>query len=121
MPLPGTFQNDIEGLKLRLPAEFPLYFFRRGNQPRRITRAPRFLHHFDFSTADFPAGIDHLSDAGASAGAEIEKITFRSAERQNVGPGEIDDVNVIANAGSIGRLVIRSKNFDAFFSHQAQL
>ena len=58
------------------------------------------------------AGGDHLADTRAAASAEIVKSTLLDAERQNVRLREIDDVDVVANAGAVRRFVIGAVHLD---------
>ena len=50
--------------------------------------------------------VDYLPDARASAGTEIVKITFGCTQRENMGLSEINNVDVIADAGAVRRFVI---------------
>ena len=74
---------------------------RRGFSTMSILRPVTFLR-----------GLDHFAHARAAAGAEIVEFTFRRVEREDVRPGKIDNVNVIADAGAIRRVVIGPVNFD---------
>ena len=64
--------------------------------------------------------VDHFAHAGAAAGAEIVKSALRRLEREDVRVRQIEDVNVIANAGAVGRFVIGPVNFDVRFLSQAR-
>jgi hypothetical protein len=55
-------------------------------------------------------GGDHLPDRGAVAGAEVPGVhagvVGEAAQRCEVAPCEIDDVDVVADAGAVGRVVV---------------
>src|SRR5258706_225869 len=54
-------------------------------------------------------GVDHLADAKAVPGTEIvDKLAAltQRIEDQNVRAGEVADVNVIADAGAVGRGIV---------------
>src|SRR6516164_10424542 len=65
-----------------------------------------------FSSGDFAARFDHFSNARTATSAEVVITAGGFAESQNMRLGQIEDVNVIANTGSIRRVVISSVNFD---------
>src|SRR5205085_8633956 len=111
MPPPGAFDDGIDALELRPPAEFALNFFRSRDEARRIASAPRFFYDGNFVPRDFAARIDHLAHAGAAAGAKIVEVTLRGLQRQNMRAGEIQDVDVVADASAVRRIVIRAVNF----------
>ena len=100
----------IEILKLWLPAKFAFYLVRAGDQTRRVAGAPRLFHHRNFLAGHLAAGIDDFAHAGTSARAEIVKITLPRIERENVRARQIQDVDVVANAGAVRSLVIRPIN-----------
>src|SRR5438105_12804518 len=77
MPLPGAFDDGIDALKLRTPAEFALNFLRGRNESPRIAGAPRSFDDRDFVRRDFGGGIDPPARAGAPAGASTGAFTLR--------------------------------------------
>src|SRR2546423_10041385 len=72
----------------------------------------RFFRRGDFVPADLPARFDDCADAGPASGAEIVELTLRRFQSEDVGLGQIADVNVVADTGAVGRVVIGSVNFD---------
>src|SRR5262245_11297291 len=112
MPFPGALDNCVEGLELWFPAKFLLDSLRGRNEPRWVTRSPWFFDRLDFSSSDFAARLDYFSNARTAACAEVVTTAHGFAESQNMRLSQIDDVNVIANTGSIRRIVIGSINFD---------
>src|SRR4029077_2838119 len=74
-----------------------------------------------FSSGDFAARFDYFSNARTAACAEVVTAGGRFAESQNMRVGEIEDVNVIANTGSIRRVVVGSVNFDVRFFTERHL
>ena len=112
MPFPGALDNCVEGLELRFPTKFPLDSLRGSDEPGRVAWSARFFDRVNFSSSDFAAGFDYFSNARTATRAEVVTTGGGFAESQNMRLGEIEDVNVIANTGSIRRVVIGSVNFD---------
>src|SRR4029077_16770628 len=110
-PFPGALDNCVEGLELRLPPKFLLDPFRVSNEPGRVARSAWFFNRLDFSSSDFAARFEHFSSARTAARAEVVTAADGFAESQNMSVGEIEDVNVIANTGSIWRIVVDAVNF----------
>src|SRR4051812_20144860 len=112
MPRPGTFDNRRDRLELWLPAEFPLDLVGGCDQARRVARTSWLFHHGDLFAGHRLTGGDDFADAGAAAGAEVVEGALIRAEGQHVGLGEVYDVDVVADAGAVGRLVIGPENLD---------
>src|SRR6478735_5604157 len=121
MPFPGALDNGVEGLELRLPPKFFLDPFRGSDEPGRVAWSAWFFNRLDFSCSDFAARFDHFSYARTAARAEIVTAAGGLAESQNMRIGEIEDVDVIANTGSIRRVVVGSVNFDVRFFTERHL
>src|SRR5262245_53048531 len=100
MPFPSAFDNGVEGLELRFPATFLLDSLRGSDQPGRIACSSLFFDRLDFSSSDFAAGLDHFSNARTATGSEVVTTAGGFAESQDMGPGKIEDVNVIADTSS---------------------
>ena len=111
MPSPGALDDRLQRLKGRLPAELAFNFFGRGKEPGRVAGASRLFDAVDLSSGDFTAGRNHFANAGATTRAEIIEFTSGRAQRQNVRQRKIDNVDVIANAGAVRRLIIGAVNF----------
>src|SRR4029453_2986536 len=112
MPFPSTLDNRVERLELRLPAKFLFDSLRGSDEPWRVAWSAWFFDRLQFSSSDFGAGFDHFSNARTTTSAEVVTAAGGFAESQNMRVGEIEDVNVIANTGSIWRVVVGSVNFD---------
>ena len=91
------------------------HVFGPGNQFRRIPRPPRFLHRGDFDSRDFLAHLDDLPHRIAVPVAQVVKTLLAGFQGQDVSLRQVHDVDVVANAGAVGCLVIRAENFDVFF------
>ena len=66
---------------------------------------------------DFARGLDDFADAEAASVAEIVGelvLLAQRIEREHVRARQIADVDVIADAGSVGRFVVGAKNRDEF-------
>src|SRR5262249_60635723 len=75
----------------------------------------------DLSPEDLSGGRGSFANPGAASRAEIVKCRAGRPKRQNVRPREIDNMNVVANTCSIGRLVISAVNLDIRFLAQRNL
>ena len=121
MPRPGAFHDGADVLVLGLPAEGGADFFGRGDEARGIAGAAGFFDGFDVTAGDLFAGLDDFANGGAAAGAEVVEIALRRAEREDVGLCEVEDVDVVAYAGAIGRFVIGAVDFDMVFLAECDL
>ena len=79
---------------------------RRGGSPGRRG----FFDDVDLAAGYFSDGVDHFADTGTATRPQIVEITFLGSQRENVGAGQIKNVNVIANARPIRRFVIGAEN-----------
>ena len=121
MPAPRALDDGGQVFELWLPTQFTLDFLRGGDESRRITGPARLFHNRDFLSGYIPTNLDHFAHARTAAGAEIVRSAGRSLEREDVSVGQIDNVDVIANAGAVGRFVIRPENFEMRFLSQRDL
>src|SRR6266403_2409229 len=116
-PIPGAADDGLKLRKLRLPIQIALDAFRARNQDCRITRSPRHLARGN-RMPSYPANrFDDFSNAESASGTKIVNklvVLTQSVEYQDVGAGEVADVNIIANAGAIWRRIIGSENRDVF-------
>jgi hypothetical protein len=96
----------------RAEAEFGLGAGRVGVELRRIAWPARADPHIDRPTRHLPGGVDDLLDAQTSADTEIVRahgvaLPIQNLQSQDVGPGEIAHMNVVADAGAVrGRVVV---------------
>ena len=67
-------------------------------------------------TAGLFKGMNHVENAVARAGAEVDGIPpfcrRRAFHGTDVTFGEVDDVNVVADSGTVGRVVVVAENLD---------
>ena len=103
VPRPGGGNDVFELGKFRFPTEFADGFFGGGDQVRRVAGAARFFDRRNFFAGDFLAHLDDLPHGIAVAVAEVVKTGFAGLQRQHVRLREVDDVDVIADAGAVGR------------------
>src|SRR5260370_39820715 len=97
------------------PAEGTLEFFFTGDQNSRITGTARTQFARDLAAGDAFRGIDNFQNREAAAVADVESFAGNAVdllERADVGIGDIEHVDVIADAGSVRRGVIRAEDVD---------
>src|SRR5215831_17367806 len=121
MPFPGALDGRVKRLELRLPAKLLLDSRRGCNKPRGVTWSAWLFDRLDFSPSDFATRFDHFSNARTATCAEVVTAAAAFTESQNMRVGEIEDVNVIANTGSIRCVVVGSVNFDVWFFTERHL
>src|SRR5260370_5636783 len=96
-------------------SEGTLEFFFAGHKNCRIAGAAWTQFARDFAAGDAFGGIDDLQDREAATVANVEGFTGNLADflkRADMGIGDIEDVDVIADAGSVGRGVVSTKDID---------
>ena len=69
-------------------------------------------------TRNSAASFDYLAHTRTATGAEVIKCARWRRQCKNMRIRQIDDVDVIANAGAVGRIVIGPENFDMFLVSQ---
>jgi hypothetical protein len=97
------------------PAEHAVKFVLTGDEHGGIAGAARRDFARNFATGDFFRGVDDFEDGKTAAVADIESFTgdrFNGFESAEVGVGDIQDVNVIADASAVRRGVVRTEDFD---------
>ena len=110
VPRPCAFHDGLDIFKAGNPAEFATDFIGGSDKARRIAGAAGFLNGFDIGSRDFFARLDHFTNGGSAAGAQIVEITFFGLQSKNVSLGEVQYVDVVAYARAIGRGVVGAKN-----------
>src|SRR5579862_8088888 len=89
----------------RRPAQLGLRFRRAGNQTRRIAGAARSLYRLYRAAGPLFAELNDLAHRKAGLAAQIEEVAApsgaQSVQRQRMRLGQIDDVNVVADTGSV--------------------
>ena len=111
-----SIPTHIFNAELRLPMQKFLRFFRIGPVGGNVARAARADLVGQLMTAGLFEGMNHVENAVARAGAEVDGIPPRrrggAFHGADVTLGEIDDVNVVAHAGAVGRVVVVAENLD---------
>lgn len=115
LPRPGGLNDFFEGGVGGFPAESALEFFLAGDENSRIAGTARTQFARDFAAGDALGGIDDFQDGEAAAVAHIEGFAGNFGnflESANMGIGDIEDVNIVANAGSVRRGVVGPEYVD---------
>ena len=121
VPFPRALDDGIQRLKFWPPAELAFDFFRGRDQTRRVAWSPRFFHHWNWMSGNAAATLNHLAHTRTTTSAKVVKRARRRRQCKNVRISQIADVNVVANAGAIRRVVIGSKDLDLFFPPKRDL
>ena len=98
-----------------LPAQCVLEFFLAGDQHGGITGAPRTQFARNFASGDVLRYLDYFEDGKATAIADIESFAANAADflqRANVGIGDVQHMDVVADASSIRGRVVRTEDID---------
>src|SRR5690606_27957974 len=109
VPIPGALDDGADVLKLGGPAEFAFDSGAAGDEARGVSGAARLFDYGDLFAADGFACCDDFADAGAAAGAEVEFSADAAVEvldGEHVGLGEVDDMDVVADAGTVGGRIV---------------
>src|SRR5947208_16520253 len=75
--------------------------------------AAQLFDCFDGLSGDPLAHLDDFADRVTLAVAQVEKAVPARSHGENMRPGQINDVNVIADTRAVGRRVIHAKNLAA--------
>src|SRR5207302_6743309 len=94
---------------------------RRSDQPRGVAGPAGLFEDVDLSSGDFPASGDDFTNTGAATGPQIVEFTSGCAQSQNVCARQVDDVNVVANTGSVRSFIIVPVNFHVRFLTERDL
>ena len=84
MPEPCTLDDLFDARELGFPTKLLFRFFRRGDQPGRIARAPGFFDNWYWMLRHFAAGVDNLSNGCSSTGTQVKRSTALSRESQDM-------------------------------------
>jgi hypothetical protein len=98
-----------------LPAENALEFFLAGDKDGGITGTARTQFARDLATGDALRRIDNFQDREAAAVSNVEGFAGDAVDflkRADVGIGDIEHVDVIADTGSVRCGVIRAEDID---------
>src|SRR6267143_2177803 len=97
------------------PTEHALEFFLAGDQNGRVARAPRSEFARDLAAGDALGGIDNFQDRESTTVADVEGFAGNAVDllkRANVGIGDIEHVDVVADAGAVRCGVVRAEDID---------
>src|SRR5260370_17790458 len=97
------------------PSKGTLEFFLAGNENRGITGTARSEFARDSAAGDALGGIDDFQDREAAAVADVEGFAGNLGDflkRADVGVSDIEHVDVIADAGSVGRGIVRAEDIE---------
>ena len=111
MPVPGATHDLVEFREAWFPTEFFLGFFRRCDQPGWIAGTPGFFDNWNFCTGNSFASLDDFAHRIAVTVAEVVEAVLAGFEGGDVGTGEVNNMDVVADAGAIWSRIICSVNF----------
>ena len=115
VPVPGRVDDWLKFEIARLPSELLARTRRVGHQLGRIAWPARARLDGDRLAAGLAAGLDHFANAVAPPDAQVElqpMSRLQSFQGQQMGAGQIVDVDVVANAGAVGRGIILAEDLD---------
>lgn len=97
--------------QLRLPSQLRIRASRISSEIEHVTRAAVYDFVVQVAAYDGAEGLDHLEDGGAAAGTEIPGAHAgvggaEVVEGSEMAVGEIDDVDVVADAGAVAGGVV---------------
>src|SRR5229473_7931005 len=97
------------------PAKGTLEFFLAGNENGGIAGTARTEFARNFAAGDALRRIDDFQDREAAAVADVEGFAGDlgdSLKRADVGVGDIEHVDIVADTGSVRRRVVRAEDID---------
>ena len=118
MPAPGRTDDVIEAFVARFPSEFISNPAGIGDKYRRVAGTSSFCPGRNRMAGDLPRGLDDLADRITAAVAQIigriASAIEQGLQRQQVRPGEVGDMDIVAQAGTVRRGVILAEYPDRF-------
>jgi len=114
MPVPRGGDDLVDLGELWVPSQFGSGFAGTGNKAGRVAGAAGFLNGRDGFGGDATAGVDDFANAVPFAVPEIEEPRDPGFKRADVGVGEVDDMDIIADAGAVGSRVVGAEDQDVF-------
>ena len=115
-PFPGGADDGFEVAVVGDPAEESFGVAWVGVETWRVSGAPILVFNGYRFARDFCGHIDDLFDAVAFAAAEVDLDRVATVDEVlkgfDVAAGEVFDVDVIANRGSVGCVVVGAKDAD---------
>src|SRR5208282_4292107 len=97
------------------PAESLAELFFAGYQDGGVAGAAWEQFTGDFAAGDFFGGVEDFEDGETTAVANVEGFAgdfFQGFEGADVGIGDVQDMDVVADAGAIGCGVVVAEDFE---------
>src|SRR6202521_4918458 len=97
------------------PTEHALELFLAGDQNGRVAGAPRSEFARDLAAGDALGGIYNFQDRESTAVADVKGFAGNAVDLlkgADVGIGDIEHVDVVADAGAVRRGVVRAEDID---------
>src|SRR5713226_7466703 len=97
------------------PTEHALEFFLAGNENRGITGTARTPFARDLAAGDAFRDINDFEDRNTTAVADVEGFAGNAVDllqRADVGIGDVEHVDVVTDAGSVRRGIVRAEDID---------
>lgn len=116
MPLPRMAHDGFNVAVLGLPVEGVLGFGATAHEGGGITGAAFLFDHLELAAGDGFHRLDDLAHGEAAAVAKVKDIGFAAVEEvfeaEDVGGGEVGDVDVVADASAVTGGVIGAEDGD---------
>ena len=121
MPFPCGFNNILQLNDLSFPSECFVGFARVGNQFGWIAFSSGFFHAGDGFASDFFAGLNDFPNRMTTAYSQVVATGCLGFDGFDMSAGQVDDVDVVANAGSVRSGVIGAKDVTALLLSEGDL
>jgi len=115
LPGPGGGDDLVEGGVRGVPGEVATHFFAAGDEDGGIAGAAGEEFFGDVAAGEAADGGEDFADGVACAGADVEGAAGDASdflEGAKMGLRDVQDVDVIADAGAVGSGVVGAKNID---------
>src|SRR5207244_7865586 len=110
VPGPGGRDNVFQFRIFGFPAEFARGLLSGGHQFGGSARTARLFDRWNPLTGNFFAGAKHFAHGVSVAIAEVIKSLLAGGWGEDMSLGEVNDVDVVADAGSIRGRIIGAEN-----------
>lgn len=105
MPIPSRSDNLFNRRMTWFPAKYFFTFLGGSNEHCWISGAAAFFYHFEVLARHFLCSFNHFADAEALFAAQVEVVAFSALKQvfhgQYMGLGQVDDVDVVPDAGAV--------------------
>ena len=95
--------------------EVAAHFITGGDEDGGVTGAAGKDFVGDIAGGEVADGVDNLADGEALAGANVESVAGDASDvlqGEEMGFGDVEDMDVIANAGAVGSGIVVAKDFE---------